>query len=222
MSTIRRFRSGLLGATVVASLAACLVAAFAGAIAAAVLAVAPAIIVLAVLVVGPSEDSSNRDALVQMLAEKSEADRKAVIYDRDTGLFTHWYIALRGEEECNRAARYGRPLTLLAVEPTPESDAWLDYRSIALWLRHQLRAVDVAGYLGNTRFVVIMPETAIEAAQNAAARLRSEFAEAQTGLSTSPEDGDTFGQLYAIARERLGQEVKRVAKKRKVRPARAA
>jgi hypothetical protein len=207
---------------VVASIGACLVAAFAGVTAAAVLAIAAATIVLAVLVVGLPEDSSTRDALVQMLAEKSEADRKAVIYERDTGLFTHWYVALRGEEECNRAARYGRPLTLLTIEPTPESDAWLDYRSIALWLRHQLRAVDVAGYLGNTRFVVIMPETAIEAAQNAAARLCGEFAEAQTGLSTFPQDGDTFEELYAVARGRLGQMVKPVAKKRKTRLARAA
>jgi hypothetical protein len=199
-----------------------LVAVLAGALAAAVLAVAPAIIVLAVLMVGSPEDSSPRDAFVQKMVEKSEADRKAVIYERDTGLFTGWYVTLRGEEECNRATRYGRPLTLLVVEPAPESDAWLDYRSVALWLRRELRAVDVAGYLGNTRFVVIMPETAIEAAQNAAARLRSEFVEAQTGLSTFPQDGDAFGQLYAVARGRLGQMVKLVTKKRKARPARAA
>jgi GGDEF domain-containing protein len=222
MSATPRLRRALLGASVATSTVVCLVAVLAGAVAAAALSVAPAIIALVLLAAGQRDDSSTHDALVEKMAEKSETDRKSVIYDRDTGLFTRWYIELRGEEECNRAARYGRPLTLLAVEPTSESEDWLDYRSVALWLRHQLRAVDVAGYLGYARFVVIMPETAVEAAQAAATRLRSEFRQAQTGLSVFRQDGDTFGQLYAVARERLGKEVKRVANKRKARQRRAA
>jgi hypothetical protein len=77
---------------------------------------------------------------VQKVAEQAEAGRKFVIYERTTGLFAHWYIAMRGEEECNRVAR-----------------------------------------------------------------LRREINCAQTGLSSFPDDGATFEELYGVPRHRLGE-----------------
>jgi hypothetical protein len=211
MSIIYRYRSAFLGVAAVASTVVCLVAAFSGAIVAAVLAPVPAVLVLAVIVAERPRDPSTHDAIVEKMVEQTETGRKSVIYDRDTGLFAHWYVTLRGEEECNQAARYKRPLTLLAIEPAPEVDGWALYGSIALWLRQHLRAVDVAGYLGNARFVVMMPETGVDAAQNVVARLCSDISEAQAALSAFPDDGETFEDLYAAARNRLGEADKQVS-----------
>jgi hypothetical protein len=211
MSISRRYHSAFLGAAIVASTVTCLLAALSGAIAAAVIAAVPAVLVLTMIVAERRGDSVTHDAVVEKMVEQTEASRKGVIYDRDTGLFAHWYIALRGEEECNRAARYERPLTLLAVEPGPEADDWAVYGKIALWLRQHLRTVDIAAYLGNARFVVIMPETSVAAAENVVARFRSDFSDAQTALSSFPADGGTFEQLHAVARERLGKAVEQVA-----------
>jgi len=211
MRIVHRYHSALLGAAIVISTVTCLIAALSGAIAAAVLAAGPAVLVLTVIVAERLGDSATHDTIVEKMVEQTEASRKGVIYDRDTGLFAHWYIALRGEEECNRAARYERPLTLLAVEPGPEANDWAVYGKIALWLRQHLRTVDIAAYLGNARFVVIMPETTIAAAENVVARFLSDFSDAQTALSSFPADGGTFEQLHAVARERLGKVIEQVA-----------
>ncbi len=211
MSTIRRVRNILLGAAVVASMIACLVAAFAGSLAAAIPALAAALLVLAAFGTQRQRDPSTHDALVEKLVEQAEGGRKIAIYDRDTGLFAHWYMTLRGEEECKRAARYERPLTFLVVEPSPESNEWAVQGSMALWLRQHVRAVDVAGYLGNGRFLILMPETDINSAQNTVARLCAEIGDAETGLSALPEDGVAFEQLYAVARDRLREAVEPAA-----------
>jgi hypothetical protein len=115
-------------------------------------------------------------------------------------------ITSRGEEECKRAARYGRSLTLMVVEPAPKSNVRAVQRQLAKWLRSELRAVDVYGHLGNGRYVVLLPETAIAKADNPVARLRRRMDRVQMGLSTFPGDGVTFEQLYAAARNRLGEE----------------
>jgi hypothetical protein len=120
-------------------------------------------------------------------------------------------MTLRGEEECRRAARYEHPLTLLFVEPSLESNAWAVQGSLALWLKQQLRAVDVAGHVGNGRFLILMPETDINSAQNTVARLCAEIGDAETGLSALPEDGGAFEQLYAVALDRLREGADRAA-----------
>lgn len=211
MSTIRQVRNILLGAAVVASTIACLVDAFAGSIVAAIPALAAAVVVLVVLGTQRLGDPSTRDALVEKLAEQAEGGRRLAIYDQETGLFALWYITLRGEEECKRAVRHEHPLTFLVVEPSPESNEWAAQGSVALWLTQHLRAVDVAGHLGNGRFLILMPETDINAAQKTVARLCTGIGDAQTGLSAFPEDGVAFEQLYAVARDRLREAVDRAA-----------
>jgi len=59
--------------------------------------------------------------------------------------------------------------------------------------------------------VVIMPDTSVAAAENVVARLRGDFSDAQTALSSFPEDGSTFERLHAVARERLGKVVEQAA-----------
>lgn len=115
-------------------------------------------------------------------------------------------ISLRGEEECKRAARYGRSLTLMVVEPASRSNAKAVQKQLAGWLRSQLRAVDIYGHLGNGHYVVLLPETPVDKAETTVARLRSKVESVQTGLSTFPDEGATFEQLHAAARNRLGEQ----------------
>jgi GGDEF domain-containing protein len=96
-------------------------------------------------------------------------------------------------------------VTLLVVEPAAEPNAWVAQGRLANWLRSRLRVVDIPGSFGNGRYVVLMPETSIAAARSVVARLRREINCAQTGLSSFPDDGATFEELYGVARDRLGE-----------------
>lgn len=68
--------------------------------------------------------SSDRRRLVDKAVQQAAEGRKLAIYERTTGLLAYWYLVMRGEEECARAARYKRPLSLLLIEPSPESNDW--------------------------------------------------------------------------------------------------
>ena len=133
------------------------------------------------------------------------------MYDQETGLLAYWYLTLRGVEECERANRYGRGLTLLLVQAAPEADTWMAQGQMADWLRRKLRAVDITGSLGNGRFAALMPETGFDDARHAAARLQSDIAAARTSLSTLGADGVTFNELYAVASQRLSKPLEAVA-----------
>lgn len=137
--------------------------------------------------------------------------RKLVIYERDTGLFAHWYVELRGDEECDRAKRYGRPLSMLVIEPARTQDARGAQRALCTWLASELRHADVAGYLGNGRYIVLMPEADAEAATHVIARLKDEGYAADVGIACFPEDGETHDELYKSAASQLPISLRHVA-----------
>jgi len=135
------------------------------------------------------------------------AGRKLVIYERETGLFAHWYIALRCEEECYRAQRYQRPLSLGVIEPSSTGDSWAISEKLAPALQDRLRKADLPGYLGTARYVLIMPETDLEGAEEVIQRIRNDVEDIQGGVASFPHDGLTFDHLYEIAARRLRTEV---------------
>jgi GGDEF domain-containing protein len=147
------------------------------------------------------------------LVEQAEAGRRLAIYDRDTGLFAHWYVALRGQEECARAERYGRKLSLLVIEPHADGaqTAWTTKSEIGRWFQTELRATDVAGYLGNGRYVVLAPETDSTAIATLVGRLREKIEHIDVGSSAFPEDGVAFQQLWRRAASRLPEYRARAA-----------
>jgi GGDEF domain-containing protein len=149
------------------------------------------------------DEQARADLLVKRAIPRAEAGRKLAMYDRETGLLAYWYISLRIEEECYRAARYSRPMTLLISEPAPTTDAWEVSTHINQWLTRRARRSDVAGYVGNARYVIMMPETRLDAARRVANRLRREVEGAQVGLSAYPVDGQSYDQLVATAARRL-------------------
>ncbi len=139
-------------------------------------------------------------------SRRVNAGRKLVIYERETGLFAYWYIALRCEEECYRAQRYQRPLSIAVVEPEHTSDTWTVTEQITGALEKRLRKADLPGYLGNARFVLVMPETGQDGALDVLRRIGTDVAEIRWGLAAFPQDGRNFDQLYEIAARRLELE----------------
>lgn len=146
------------------------------------------------------------DAVIDRALKEVDVGRRLVIYERTTGLFAHWYLALRCDEECYRARRYDRPLSLAVVEPAAGADSWHVSQRITSALQEGLRKADLAAYLGNARYVLLMPETGPASARGLAGRLRRKVPEAQAGISTFPRDGLAFDDLYAVAARRLGSD----------------
>ena len=199
MTRLPGHRHILLGGAAGTSAVACVAAVLTGSLLAAVFAASSAILILGSLAVGRRQGSAARGDLLRQATEHAETGRRLAIYERETGLLAHWYISLRGKEECDRAARYQRPLALLLAEPQEESDAWTVQGLLADWFRRQARDTDIAGFLGNGRFVLMMPETDIAAARKAAGRLQRDVDGVETSLSAFGVDGVTFDELYAAA-----------------------
>ncbi len=136
---------------------------------------------------------------------------KLAIYERDTGLFAHWYVELRGAEECDRAKRYERPLSMLVIEPARTQEARDAQQELCAWLSSELRHADVAGYMGNGRYIVLMPETDTEAATHVIERLMNEGYATDVGIACFPEDGATHDELYKSAASQLPISLRHVA-----------
>jgi GGDEF domain-containing protein len=144
-------------------------------------------------------------AILGKIFAQAQAGRRLAIYDRDTGLFAHWYMSLRGQEECARAARYDRKLGLLMVEPHADTGAqeWALKAEIGRWMQTELRHTDIAGYLGNSRFVVLAPEADTLAIEKLVDRLRARIPDVDVGYTSFPDDGVTLQQLWRGATMRL-------------------
>ena len=139
-------------------------------------------------------------AEVQAIAAQG---RRLAIYDRATGLYAWWYMELRAEEELARAARFSKPAVLLSLwAARPES---IDV--VAKHLKAALRAYDLAGYLNNGHFLVLLNETDRDGAGIVLERLRQALGEPiGAGIACFPEDGATFEALLAQAKAAVGDD----------------
>jgi hypothetical protein len=204
-------RRGLLATTAVASGAGCLTSALTGSLLGAAFAAVAAVLVLTTLTLDYLRGSSADDEKLRKAADYAETGRRLAIYERETGLLAHWYVTLRAREECERAVRYRRPMAILIAEIAAASDPKTVQEQLPEWLRQRFRAVDIIGYLGNGRYIVLMPETDLTPAQKAAGRLLSGLDGVDIGLSGVPVDGTSFDELYAVAVKRLGQPLEQAA-----------
>jgi GGDEF domain-containing protein len=166
------------------------------------LALIPPLSIAASLAIQARRPASRPEFLAQAIRQ-ADTGRRLVIYERETGLFAHWYVELRCDEEWERAQRYDWPLTLLVVEPKPGSDAPAVQLELSGWLLRNLRGSDVAGYFGNGRFAVLMPQTDSDAAGLVVARLREAVRDIEVGLSNPPADGNNLQELTLAASQRL-------------------
>jgi diguanylate cyclase (GGDEF)-like protein len=160
-------------------------------------------------------------SVMKNLRSVEEARRQAVT-DGLTGLFNHRECQKRLAEELERAQRYGRTFSVLLVDVDhfkSVNDACGHQvgdrvlKQVAQRTTQHLRQVDIAARYGGEEFMVILPETAGEAAMLVADRIRqavmSEGVDTPSGdkllltvsvgVATFPEDADTREGLIASA-----------------------
>jgi two-component system cell cycle response regulator len=171
-------------------------------------------------------------ALSLALVFRSQRLLQLATSDPLTGLFNRGYVDDRFAIELSRARRYGNPLTIAVIDADHfkslndthgHLSGDLVLRRIGVILRDSFRQSDTAGRYGGEEFVVILPETDIEAAQRKVESLRelvasTKFALAareekvqvtiSAGLASFPHDGEDAAELFALADERMFQAKK--------------
>lgn len=150
-------------------------------------------------------------ALLERARSQAEQGRKLAIYDREMGHLAYWYLELRCGEECDRAKRYGYPLSVLVLEPGSSNEGWTVCEALSAWLTRNARSSDSIGYLGNGRFVLLMPYTDERGCNEFLSRLSAELRDVEYGVSSFPEDGLTLDALTAGAVQRLSSPYADVA-----------
>lgn len=146
-----------------------------------------------------------------------------------TGLFNRGYVDERLAVELSRARRYGTSLTIAVIDADrfkslndthghQAGDVVL--RKIGGLLHESFRQSDTAGRYGGEEFVVILPETDMDAAQPKLESLRELIAAnpvtlssrketvqitISAGLASFPQDGVQAAELFALADERMFQ-----------------
>jgi two-component system cell cycle response regulator len=102
-----------------------------------------------------------------------------------TGLPNHRALQTLLEQECDRARRYGHPLSLLFFDGDRFKQVNDRYghaigdvvlRELGERVRSVMRAGDTVGRFGGEEFLVFLPETDLQEAKNVAERLRSAVA----------------------------------------------
>ena len=155
----------------------------------------------------PVDDNTHNYELEEVLQTAAQG-RRLAIYDRATNLYAYWYLQLRGDEEVARARRYSKPLSLVSVWAT-EPDT---ITAVAAHLNERLRDTDLAGYLNNGHFVIILAETAMDGAAIVLERAAAQFGDAvEAAAVTYPADGETFDELLERAKSRASEQKRRAA-----------
>ena len=168
-------------------------------------------------------------ALSLSLVVRSQKLLQLATTDILTGLFNRGHVDDRLGIELSRASRYEKPLTIAVIDVDhfkslndAHGHAAGDnvLRNIGAILRNSFRESDTAGRYGGEEFIVILPETGIDAAQQKLESLRKQIentmmvisARGQTaaitisaGLASFPQDGGSPGELVALADERMFQ-----------------
>ncbi len=116
-----------------------------------------------------------------LLAERLTEVWTLATVDQLTGVLNRQAVLTELEKEIDRAARYGHQLSVVMVDLDhfkrlndshghAAGDKLL--REIAEVLRTNLRAVDVVGRYGGEEFLIVLPETDVDAAASLAEKLR--------------------------------------------------
>ncbi len=149
-----------------------------------------------------------------------ELERLSVT-DRLTELYNHGYFQQRLDEEIDRAARFGRDLSLIMLDIDdfkefndsfghPRGDTVL--KAVSAMIRQSLREIDVAARYGGEEFCIVLPETDTVGAMAVAERIRDaisrhSFVEGaagvhktvSVGVATYPRHASAPGKLIEAA-----------------------
>jgi two-component system, cell cycle response regulator len=168
-------------------------------------------------------------ALSLALVARSQRLLQLATRDPLTGLFNRGYIDDRFAIELSRARRYDKGLTIAVIDADHfkslnDSHGHLAgdvvLCKIGELLSDSFRQSDTAGRYGGEEFVVILPETDMDAAQQKLESLRKAVASTpiavgshgkqvrvtiSAGIASFPQDGEDAAELFALADERMFQ-----------------
>lgn len=174
--------------------------------------------------VGIAIDEATREAINAYVERSTGLLRHLSRTDSLTGLYNHRTFYERLNEELKRAARYGKPLSIVLIDldnfksvNDTKGHQFGDHLLVkcAEWLRHGLRETDVICRYGGDEFGVLLPETLPEDAHAMMCRLARTFKELGAkegtpasfgmsfGLASHPKDDGTVTHLVHAADKRL-------------------
>lgn len=154
---------------------------------------------LAGLLVALDERPADQD--VQGLRNQAEQGRRLAIYDRETGLYAHWYFSLRLQEEMARSDRSQEPFALLLVEAARGRVAPDTEKRLFSCMKDGFRRADLVAHLGNLRFVALLPNSGTDQGEVVSQRIRGTLGtnEIHVGLACYPADGTDWPTLLQAA-----------------------
>ncbi len=163
------------------------------------------------------------------LVARSQKLLQLATRDPLTGLFSRGYVDDRFSVELSRAQRYGKVMSIAVID----ADRFkllndthghlagdLALKSIGTLIHDSFRQSDTAGRYGGEEFVVILPETDLEAAYQKIEGLRELIASTvvtspargeqihvtiSAGVASFPNDAQSTTDLFALADERMFQ-----------------
>ncbi|MBL8843110.1 MAG: diguanylate cyclase [Planctomycetes bacterium] len=170
--------------------------------------------------VAPDESSDAIHAVARDVTEQrqtlAELERRATI-DPLTNVLTRRALFERLGLEIRRAKRYGSPLSLAVLDLDRFKEVNDQHghgtgdellRRLGTLLRKSLRETDLAGRIGGDEFVVVMPQTDLDDARRAAARVLRAFHD-DPGIATA--GGERLPVRASLGVATLGPDVKDAA-----------
>jgi len=139
------------------------------------------------------------DITRQLSLESSERTlreelREHTLTDTVTGLLNQRGVMLALEPQVARSRRYNSPISVVTFDVLGSGDENVLRKLVAQQLKDQLRWADLVGCDDKQAFVLVLPETAQDAALQLAKKLRAQLLEAVQ--NTFP--GDDFSALYGV------------------------
>lgn len=165
---------------------------------------------------------SNQAAIAIQNAQALERSQEEAVTDGLTGLYNQRYFYKRLEEELERSARTGKPVSVIFSDldrfksfndTNGHALGDVALREVARMVSESKRAIDIAARYGGEEFALVLPETDSSGAQIIAHRIRRRIAgfsfearaqassmlTASVGVASYPADGRQAGELVEKA-----------------------
>jgi diguanylate cyclase (GGDEF)-like protein len=124
----------------------------------------------------------NLEPIISM-AIRNAISYKSSILDPLTGLYTRWYYTRRLQEEFDKSQRFDSPLSVIMADLDHFKRINDKYghnvgdevlKEVSELIKNAIRSYDVIGRYGGEEFVVILPNTSLNYAEEVAERIRLE------------------------------------------------